>query len=394
MVSPDVAKYGLHPYAIIVLPIPLAVLSSIAISIRIWVRCCLARSFGRDDVCLIIAHVSNSLCAGGYSTDSIIQICFLAACGVFIAIGVTEYNQGLEPIVTLAEVCHASSRSLVSTAVLTIIITKQLSILGIALYLLNQCFFKLSMAFFFLRIPNRALHRWIIIVSVSISIIFNLILLGVSIGQCGNISTIDLNHPQCLSWKIQGPLNYFCAALNAAVDWIFAFLAIYVVHGLIMDTRSKLSVYAIIVLASLGSVVSVVRIPYIPGLRLDTDYYNQQNDVIAYTSLIESAIGIIVASMSVMRPLVTRLFLKAKIALSSDRTSRTSQRKQTPLKIDLPTKSGTGVEIKLYQALPDPTPTHLEVSGESGIEMDYLSVKGSDDVERVAGLTYVEEIRT
>jgi hypothetical protein len=161
-----------------------------------------------------------------------------------------------------------------------------------------------------------------------------------------------------------------------------------------MDTRSKLSVYAIIVLASLGSVVSVVRIPYIPGLRLDTDYYNQQNDVIAYTSLIESAIGIIVASMSVMRPLVTRLFLKAKIALSSDRTSRTSQRKQTPLKIDLPIKSGTGAEIKLYQALPDPTPTHLEVSGESGIEMDYLSVKGSDDVERVAGLTYIEEIRT
>lgn len=57
MVSPDVAQYNLHPWAIIVLPIPLAVLSTIAISIRIWIRCVLARSFGRDDVCLIIAHV-------------------------------------------------------------------------------------------------------------------------------------------------------------------------------------------------------------------------------------------------------------------------------------------------------------------------------------------------
>jgi hypothetical protein len=112
MVSPDVAKYGLHPYAIIVLPIPLAILSSIAISVRIWVRCCLARSFGRDDVCLIIAHVRSSLCAGRTSTDSTLQICFLAACGVFIAIGVTEYNQGLEPIVTLAEVCQTSSNLL------------------------------------------------------------------------------------------------------------------------------------------------------------------------------------------------------------------------------------------------------------------------------------------
>lgn len=110
MVSPDVAQYHLHPYAIIVLPIPLAILSSIAISIRIWIRCCLARSFGRDDVCLIIAHVRDSLCIEGdpQSTDSSFQICFLAACGVFIAIGVTENNEGLEPIVKLAEVYQSS----------------------------------------------------------------------------------------------------------------------------------------------------------------------------------------------------------------------------------------------------------------------------------------------
>lgn len=70
MMSPDVALYNLHPYAIIVLPIPLAVLSSIAISIRMWIRCCLARSFGRDDICLIIAHVSSPLHAGNtQSTD-------------------------------------------------------------------------------------------------------------------------------------------------------------------------------------------------------------------------------------------------------------------------------------------------------------------------------------
>lgn len=57
MVSPDVAKYNLHPIAIIVVPIPLVILSSIAISLRLWVRCCLVRSFGRDDVFLILAHV-------------------------------------------------------------------------------------------------------------------------------------------------------------------------------------------------------------------------------------------------------------------------------------------------------------------------------------------------
>ncbi|KAG9657704.1 hypothetical protein KCU98_g2736, partial [Aureobasidium melanogenum] len=345
MVSPDVATYNLHPIAIIVLPIPLAVLSSIALSIRLWIRCCLVRSFGRDDVFLILAH-----------------ICFLAACGIFIAIGVTEYNQGLESIVKLAE----------------------LSILGITLYLLNQCFFKLSMAFFFLRIPNRPLHRWIIIVSVTFSVLFNLILLGISIGQCGNIATINLDNLHCLSWSIQGPLNYFCAALNAAVDWIFAILAIYIVSGLSLDARSKASVCFIILLASAGSIVSVVRIPYIPGLRLDTDYYSPKNDVIAYTSLIESAIGIIVASMSVMRPLAARIAQKAKIALSSGSRSRSSARKNTPQKIELPKlESGGKGEVKLYQAIPDPTPTYLGMDSATEIEMDYLSVRdASVDVEK------------
>lgn len=165
-----------------------------------------------------------------------------------------------------------------------------------------------------------------------------------------------------------------------------------------MDRRSKGSVYAIIVLASLGSIVSVVRIPYIDGLRLDKDYYGKENDVIAYTSLIESAIGIIVASMSVMRPLAARLAHRAKEALSSDSKSRTksSHRKVTPLKIELPSKEEDGV--KLYQALPDPTPTFLEMGSEhsgSGIEMDYLSVKGSMDVEkRVTGVAFVEEIKS
>ncbi|KAK6000441.1 hypothetical protein QM012_003687 [Aureobasidium pullulans] len=241
------------------------------------------------------------------------------------------------------------------------------------------------MAFFFLRIlQNRPFHRWIIISSVSIFVIFNIALLGISLGQCGNINTINIDHPHCLSWSILGPLNYFTASLNAAVDWIFAILAIHIVSGLMMDTRSKISVYLIILLASAGSIVSVVRIPYIDGLRLDNNYYSRKNDVIAYTSLIESAIGIIVASMSVMRPLALRLAQKARVALSSGSNSKSSARKQTPQRIELPPKLEKGQEVKLYQALPDPTPTFLEMeTGKSGIELDYISVRDTSvDVEK------------
>ena len=162
--------------------------------------------------------------------------------------------------------------------------------MGIVLYLLNQVFFKLSLAFFFLRILQKRWHRLVIIFSVAFFVISNLALLFVSIFQCGNPARIDIENLSCLSWHtIQGPLNYFCAGLNCAVDWIFALTTIFVVSGLRLDRSSKLSVYVIVLLATAGSIVSVARIPYIPGLRLDQSYYSHKNDVIAYTWLIESA---------------------------------------------------------------------------------------------------------
>jgi len=227
------------------------------------------------------------------------------------------------------------------------------------------------MAFFFLRIANRRTHRWIIKTTVSVCLVSNLALIAVSISQCGDIATIDLDHLHCLSWTIQGPLNYFCASLNALVDWIFAALAIYIVQGLVLDTRSKFWVSCIILLATAGSIVSVVRIPYIPGLRLDTSYYSQKNDVIAFTSLIEAAVGIIAASMSVMRPLLLkfRLTSTSRRGLSPEQTLRNKT-----LRVEQPVRD---TNVKLFQALPDLTPT-MEAELWSETSTYYLSTMLED----------------
>ena len=250
-----------------------------------------------------------------------------------------------------------------------------MSVTGIVLYLLDQCFFKLSLAFFFLRIASRPLHRWIIRITVSISLLCNLVLLGITVGQCGDIATIDLNQPHCLSWRILGPLNYLCASLNALVDWLFATLAIHVVRGLMLEGRIRSSVCGIILLATAGSIVSIVRIPFISGLRLDESYYSQRNNVIAYVSLIESAVGTIVASLSVMRPLLARYGGGAKIAVPL--TSRAASFPGPTLKshfsqtIDL---SVCGTDIKLFQALPDLMPS-LEAEACYKNVTDYVASK-------------------
>jgi len=61
MNSSDATGRALHPQVIIVLPIPLAILSTIAVLLRVWVRCFLTRAFGRDDICLLISHVRLAL---------------------------------------------------------------------------------------------------------------------------------------------------------------------------------------------------------------------------------------------------------------------------------------------------------------------------------------------
>ena len=301
------------------------------------------------------------------------QVWFLAACAVFIAIGVTESMEGLVPLVKLAEV--RSFLQSLPAAEFRLILCGKLSVTGIALYLLNQCFFKLSMAFFFLRISTRHLHRCIIKITVSVSIISNLILLAISIGQCGDINTVDLSQPHCLSWSIQGPLNYFCASLNALVDWLFASLAIYIVKSLVLDIEIRRHVYGIILLASIGSIVSVIRIPYISGLRLDRSYYSRENDVIAYTSLIESAVGIIAASMSVMRPLLARYSGEAKIvtpSTSSDAfTPRETLQSETSQTIELLV---CDTRVKLFQAIPD-LPPSIEAEAYHETTLDYVHSK-------------------
>ena len=143
-----------------------------------------------------------------------------------------------------------------------------------------------------------------------------------------------------------------------------------------MRTRDKLSVYGIIVLASAGSIVSIVRIPFIPGLRLDTSYYSSSNDVIAYTSLIEAAIGITAASMAVLKPLGRKLLQRARVKLSSGpRSSPVATPERVPMENVGRKEQSREEVVELFQALPTPVDTFREVP------MNCLSV----DVEKGVG---------
>ena len=249
------------------------------------------------------------------------------------------------------------------------------------LYLLDQICFKLSLALFFLRIVTRKWQRLIIVITVTIYTAFNFGLLFVVLFQCGNPTAINILTTTCLDWPtILGPLLYFSATLNALVDWIFALTPIIVIRSLHMEKRDKHSVMAMIVLAISGSIVSIVRIPYIPGLRLDSYSYSSTNDVIAYTSVIESGIGIIVASLALLRPLVRQWVEKARTTLSSNENSsylmQNSMRKRAATS-QIQDQSCRSRNDRMSQVVPDSPTTAL--TGVTDIKSKYLvSISATD----------------
>lgn len=166
------------------------------------------------------------------------------------------------------------------------------------MYLIEQILFKLSMAFFFLRIALERWQRLIILGSVGLYSVYLIVIIVVAPFQCGYNQ-----QSTCLSWDTVGPIIYVSAALNVVVDLILALVPSSIIRNLQMPSRERHSVYLLIALGTCAAVISVARIPYVPGLRTDREYYSPESDRIAYTSIAESGVGIIVASLATLRPL-------------------------------------------------------------------------------------------
>lgn len=113
-----------------------------------------------------------------------------------------------------------------------------------------------------------------------------------------------------------GPISYFSGSLTAATDWIFVLTTISLVLKTRMPPRAKLSVCFLLSLAALGSIVSIIRIPFIRGGRVALNQAAKLPKVVIL-SAIEAGLGIISLSLATLRPLV-----KSWLDAISSKTSR------------------------------------------------------------------------
>ena len=213
----------------------------------------------------------------------------------------------------------------------------------IALYICVSIFLKLSLAVFFFRVVVERWQRWVIIVTATVYTVYTLAYLFVSVFQCGDPShfLFRKQEDRCLSWSIIAPMNWLHGSLNAAGDWIFAILPIFMLVKSQLPRRTKISVCFILMLGALGSVASLVRLSFFRGLQSD-NFFTQAVDI-SIASVIEPGLGIIAGSLVTFRPLLklAREKTRSGASTSGDRRGDISPKNMTSMpKVDSPKPPG------------------------------------------------------
>ncbi|KAL6708785.1 hypothetical protein ACN47E_002481 [Coniothyrium glycines] len=266
------------------------VLTWVSVGLRVYVRAVLRKSWGIDDTFMLVS-------LGIYTI-------YLAFQFVSIWHGIGRHRWDLSD--------HDNRISLMFWY------------FGELLYVLVSCTLKFSIGFFYLRIAFQRWHIWAIKLLMSGTILFSIVYFFLVLGQCTPISEFWDNHPASDKCIAKGPtlgITYSLAAVNAIADWCLGTLPFFMVRGMNMDFRTKMSVIGILGFAAIGSTGTVVRMFYLHTLLDGPDFLWATTDV-AIWSTVEPGIGITAASLATLRPLMRIWFARSSRLASSEQSSR------------------------------------------------------------------------
>ncbi|PNS17493.1 hypothetical protein CAC42_8036 [Sphaceloma murrayae] len=250
------------------------VLTTVAVSLRIWVRTKITKAWGQDDVMLVMA-----------------QFAMLAHFGVFFAM------------------CHYYPRHGLDIDERSFEILNTLAFWATFCYAGTQFALKLSMSIFFLTLARLRWQRMIILIPTAMFVVFHLSIGILLTFRCG------APRPVIIMTKRDCVINGFQfyqllavnSAFNAVLDWIFAITPIFmVVRARKLDDRARRAVWFLILLAMAGSVVSIVRIPYAKDYQFGPDLWHSFLNL-SMISTFETVIATIAISMATMKPLLRPL---------------------------------------------------------------------------------------
>jgi len=179
-------------------------------------------------------------------------------------------------------------------------------------YSLSTVLIRLSISVFLIRICLRRIYKIIIYVTVAIVLIFSTFYVFLILFQC---SPVDFFWNQykgekghCINPAYITNATIAHSAISFTADWVFGFLPIALIWNLQLNKRTKISIAGVLSLGLLAGVATIIRIPYIKVLTR-TDEVLFATTGLAICSTIEPGLGIIAASAYTLRPLFRSLYV-------------------------------------------------------------------------------------
>ncbi|RDW80888.1 hypothetical protein BP5796_05586 [Coleophoma crateriformis] len=181
------------------------------------------------------------------------------------------------------------------------------------LYVLTSMAIKASIAIFLLRVCVKTAHKaiiWTVLITTEVYSFFFFLLFVL---QCLPTSLFWNRYKEsppdgkCIPGIIVYNSFYGYSAISCAADWTFSILPIFMVWGLQMDLRIKLSVVAILAAGALASTATIIRFPELHHLNDIGDFLYTTSGV-AIWSTVEMGIGITAAAAATLRPLLRKFF--------------------------------------------------------------------------------------
>ena len=188
-------------------------------------------------------------------------------------------------------------------------------------YVFTNICLKMSIGIFLLRIAVERTHRiilWISLLAIQVYSVFFFLLFTF---QCWPIShfweQFRGGKGRCIQSTITVGSFYGYSALSCVTDWTLSIVPIFVVKGLQMNKRKKITVGIILAFCAIGSTATIVRLPFISGLNDVNDFLYSTIDV-AIWSTCETGIGLAASACATLRPLLRHFFGDLSISATSD----------------------------------------------------------------------------
>ncbi|KAF1344392.1 hypothetical protein BDV97DRAFT_361567 [Delphinella strobiligena] len=318
-----------------------------AVILRVWVRAHLIRSFGWDDWTILLTLAT-------YTSD----------CAIWVVVAQIETGDDMKNAAKLGPLVFLPYLARLM----------KLIVVFETLYLWSTVVLKISLSIFFLRVITKQWHRNVVYVTTFLNTTYGIIFAFIALFRCGSLNHSLANElaGKCISDDALQSMNYISASLNAVTDWIYVFFPIYVVWHAPMPRKAKVSAGILLGMGAMGSICSLIRIAYIPGLKAGPKFLSQAIEVGTW-SIVEPGIGISAASLATLRPLIR----------SMRDVSRNIKSTMSSKKSDSVQRSGTRMGGKIPAAPtlsyshPKSAPYQIQ-DPESGIIFD-IEASGSDE---------------